>query len=103
MTNKPYKCMYCGTRYKNLSQVSICPCEHGCRCMYCGTRYKNLSQASICPCEHGSIVHPFSPVSNVPNTGAGETPNDTPAHNPLSNGVPVSRIRDIQKKSNKKE
>ena len=31
----------------------------------------------------------LSPVSNVPNTGAGETPNDTPKQNPL-NGVPVS-------------
>ena len=31
----------------------------------------------------------LSPVSNVPNTGAGETPNDTPKQNPLSNGVPV--------------
>ena len=70
MTNKPYKCMYCGTRYKNLSHVSICPCEHG------------------------SIVHSFSPVSNVPNTGAGETPNDTPKQNPLSNGVPVSNDYD---------
>ena len=32
----------------------------------------------------------LSPVSNVPNTGAGETPNDTPKQNPPSNGVPVS-------------
>ena len=39
-------------------------------------------------------LDPFSPVSNVPNTGAGETPNDTPAHNPLSNGVPVSNDYD---------
>lgn len=36
----------------------------------------------------------FSPVSNVPSFGAGETPNDTPAHNPLSNGVPVSNDYD---------
>ena len=31
----------------------------------------------------------LSPVPAVPNTGAGETPNDTPKQNPLSNGVPV--------------
>ena len=35
-------------------------------------------------------LDPFSPVSNVPSIGAGETPNDTPKQNPLSNGVPVS-------------
>ena len=40
-------------------------------------------------------IKPFSPVSDVPSSGAGETPNDTPKQNPLSNGVPVSRIRDI--------
>ena len=34
----------------------------------------------------------LSPVSNVPNTGAGETPNDTPKQNPVSNGVPVPTV-----------
>lgn len=34
----------------------------------------------------------LSPVSNVPNTGAGETPHDTPKQNLLSNGVPESQI-----------
>lgn len=36
----------------------------------------------------------LSPVSNVPNTGAGETSNDTPKQNLLSNGVPVSNDYD---------
>lgn len=45
----------------------------------------------------------LSPVPAVPNTGAGETPNDTPKQNPLSNGVPVSQIWDFYEKSNKKE
>ena len=39
-------------------------------------------------------LDPFSPVSNVPSIGAGETPNDTPKQNPLSNGVPVSNDYD---------
>ena len=48
-------------------------------------------------------LDPFSPVSNVPSIGAGETPHDTPKQNPLSNGVPVSQIKKKKKKSNKKE
>ena len=39
-------------------------------------------------------IKPFSPVSNVPSFGAGETPNDTPQQNLLSNGVPVSNDYD---------
>lgn len=39
-------------------------------------------------------IKPFSPVSDVPSSGAGETPNDTPKQNPLSNGVPVSNDYD---------
>ena len=47
--------------------------------------------------DHLQITLPiksFSPVSDVPSSGAGETPNNTPAHNPLSNGVPVSNDYD---------
>lgn len=39
-------------------------------------------------------IKSLSPVSNVPSIGSGETPNDTPKQNPLSNGVPVSNDYD---------